>query len=82
MMRRASLRLEVRPEQSVAFAALPAAYRDACNLLVPMVQDARCGNRAALHQLAFSKLRAGIQSKVCDFGHGLIYMVFRQTFGR
>jgi len=57
MLRTASIRLNVSPDQAAALMALQSAYADACNRLVPMVMEHRCWNRVALHQLAYARLR-------------------------
>jgi putative transposase len=57
MLRTASIRLNVSPDQAAALTALQSAYADACNRLVPMVMEHRCWNRVALHQLAYARLR-------------------------
>ncbi|QGU32324.1 RNA-guided endonuclease InsQ/TnpB family protein [Thermochromatium tepidum] len=57
MLRTASIRLNVRPDQVAALGALQSAYADACNRLVPTVIEHRCWNRVALHQLAYARLR-------------------------
>jgi IS605 OrfB family transposase len=57
MLRTASIRLEPSTEQASVLAALQAAYANACNLLVPVVQAHRVWNRVALHNLAYSLLR-------------------------
>jgi putative transposase len=58
MMRTASIRLDVTPEEAKALLALQTAYADACNRLVPVVQEHRCWNRVALHKQVYSRLRA------------------------
>ena len=57
MMRTASIRLDVTPEQMAALVAVRAAYADACNRLVAIVIEHRCWNRVALHKLAYTRLR-------------------------
>ena len=57
MMRTASIRLKVTPEQAAKLNALRTAYAEACNGLVPLVQAARCWNRVDLHRLAYRGLR-------------------------
>jgi hypothetical protein len=57
MMRTACIRLNVTREQAARLSALRAAYAEACNRLVPLVQAARCWNRVALHQLGYRRLR-------------------------
>jgi len=57
MLRTASIRLNVGPDQAAALAALQAAYADACNRLVPTVVEHRCWNRVDLHRLAYTRLR-------------------------
>ena len=57
MLRTASIRLNVSPDQAAALAALQAAYADACNRLVPTVVEHRCWNRVDLHHLAYARLR-------------------------
>ena len=57
MLRTASIRLNVDPEQAAALMALQSAYADACNRLVPTVIRHRCWNRVALHHLAYARLR-------------------------
>lgn len=58
MLRTSSTKLDITLEQAAAFSALQAAYADACNRLVPLVQAQRCWNRVALHRLAYAILRA------------------------
>src|SRR5437879_7826196 len=57
MMRTASIRLKVTPEQAAKLGALRTAYAEACNWLAPLVQAARCWNRVDLHRLAYRGLR-------------------------
>jgi IS605 OrfB family transposase len=57
MLRTASIRLNVDPNQAAALTALQSAYAEACNSLVPIVMEHRCWNRVALHHLAYAKLR-------------------------
>ncbi|WP_447973767.1 RNA-guided endonuclease InsQ/TnpB family protein [Nitrospira sp. Kam-Ns4a] len=67
MMRTASIKLDASPEQAARLAALQAAYADACNRLVPIVREHRVWNRVALHQRAYSMLRAAtpLGSQMC-----------------
>jgi putative transposase len=58
MLRTASIRLDTTSEQGQALAAMRAAYAEACNRLVPAVTEHRCWNRVALHNRAYSRLRA------------------------
>ncbi|MDE2261219.1 MAG: transposase [Gammaproteobacteria bacterium] len=58
MMRTASIKLGVTAHQAAALAALQAAYADACNRLVPLVQEHRLWNRVSLHNRAYDRLRA------------------------
>ncbi|HEY2591176.1 MAG TPA: hypothetical protein VGI35_06250, partial [Steroidobacteraceae bacterium] len=58
MMRTASIKLGVNAGQVAALTALQAAYADACNRLVPVVQEHRLWNRVGLHNRAYSRLRA------------------------
>jgi putative transposase len=58
MLRTASIKLDVTPEQASALSALQAAYAEACNRMVPIVQAHRCWNRVTLHHLAYALLRA------------------------
>src|ERR1700745_2496536 len=58
MLRTASIRLNVTPEQGERLSELREAYAEACNRLVPLVQKERCWNRVALHQLRYRRLRA------------------------
>jgi putative transposase len=57
VLRTASIKLDATTAQATALAALRAAYAEACNRLVPVVQEHRCWNRVALHQLAYAMLR-------------------------
>ena len=57
MIRTASIRLDVTPEQAAALGALRSAYAQACNRLVPMVCEHRVWNRVGLHQRAYRSLR-------------------------
>jgi putative transposase len=57
MLRTASIRLDVTPEQATKLTALRTAYSDACNRLVPLVQAQRCWNRVGLHRLGYHRLR-------------------------
>ena len=52
-----SIRLDENPEEARALFALRMAYGDACNRLVPIVQENRLWNRVGLHQCAYSVLR-------------------------
>lgn len=58
MLRTASILLATTPEQGEALGALRAAYARACDRLVATVIEHRCWNRVALHNLAYSRLRA------------------------
>lgn len=58
MLRTASILLDTTSEQGQALAAMRAAYAEACNQLVPTVTEHRCWNRVALHNRAYSRLRA------------------------
>jgi putative transposase len=58
MLRTASILLDTTREQGQALAAVRAAYAEACNRLAPAVIEHRCWNRVALHNLAYSRLRA------------------------
>jgi putative transposase len=57
MRRTASIRLRVTPEQAARLSALQKAYAEACNRLVPLVQENRCWNRVGLHRLGYRRLR-------------------------
>jgi putative transposase len=57
MIRTASIRLDVTPEQAAALGALRSAYAQACNRLVPMVCEHRVWNRVGLHQRAYRSVR-------------------------
>jgi putative transposase len=57
MMRTASIRLNVTPEQDAKLRMLRTAYADACNRLVPLVRAQRCWNRVGLHRLGYRRLR-------------------------
>jgi putative transposase len=67
MLRTASIRLDVTPQQAAALTALRAAYAEACNRLVPLVREHRLWNRVGLHQRGYSDLRAGtpLGSQMC-----------------
>jgi len=58
MLRTASIKLETSVADAAALLALQAAYAAACNRLVPLVIAYRCWNRVALHNLAYTDLRA------------------------
>jgi IS605 OrfB family transposase len=58
MLRTASILLATTPEQGEALGALRAAYAKTCDRLVVTVIEHRCWNRVALHNLAYSRLRA------------------------
>ena len=58
MLRTASILLRTTSAQGKSLAALRAAYAEACNRLVPTVIEHRCWNRVAMHNLAYSGLRA------------------------
>jgi putative transposase len=58
MLRTASIKMDVTTAQAAALFELRAAYAEACNRLVPLVQAHRCWNRVALHHLAYALLRA------------------------
>jgi transposase len=62
MLRTASIKLDVTPEQAGALVALQAAYAAACNRLVPMVQAHRCWNRVALHRQDLTHIRERIKA--------------------
>ena len=65
--RTASILLDLSPETSAALSDLQKAYADACNLLVPVVQEQRLWNRVKLHQLTYTTLREQTQlgSQMC-----------------
>jgi putative transposase len=58
MLRTASISLGTTPGQGQALAVLRIAYAEACNRLVPTVIERRCWNRVALHNFAYSRVRA------------------------
>ncbi|MHB1953444.1 MAG: RNA-guided endonuclease InsQ/TnpB family protein [Sulfobacillus sp.] len=68
-----SLKLLSTPDQSVALADLATAFAEACNAIVPFVQEHRCWNRVALHHLAYYQVRALIPAlgsqMVCQAVH-------------
>src|SRR5687767_4067586 len=57
MLRTASIRLEVTPEQGAPLIALRPEYARACNLLVPIVREHRVWHRRALRQRSCNFLR-------------------------
>jgi IS605 OrfB family transposase len=57
MLRTACIRLNVTPNQCERLSELRAAYVEACNRLVPLVQKERCWNRVALHHLGYRRVR-------------------------
>lgn len=67
MLRTASIKLDVAPEQAAALSALRAAYADACNRLVPVVREHRLWNRVGLHQHSYTTLREStpLGSQMC-----------------
>ena len=58
MKRTASIRLDLDFSQIQKSISLTEAYENACNQIVPFVVEHRCWNRVALHNLAYSKVRA------------------------
>jgi IS605 OrfB family transposase len=67
MMRTASIRLDVTPEQAAALVAVRIAYAGACNRLVPLVREHRLWNRVGLHQRSYVMLREAtpLGSQMC-----------------
>jgi IS605 OrfB family transposase len=57
MLRTASIKLEVTPDQFANLAQLQAAYANACNSIVPIAIEHRCWNRVALHNLTYRMVR-------------------------
>ena len=57
MKRTGSFKLSTAPQQSEAFSVLARLFSDACNEMVPFVQDHRCWNRVALHHLVYYRMR-------------------------
>ena len=57
MKRTGSFKLLTTPQQADAFSGLARLFADACNAIVPFVQDHRCWNRVALHHLVYYKVR-------------------------
>jgi len=83
MLRTASIRLNVGPDQAAALAALQAAYAeqaayaDACHRLAPTVVEHRCWNRVNLHHLAYARL-----SKETPLGAQMVCNAIFKEFGR
>lgn len=59
MKRTISIKLKTTPEQEARFLALREQFLSVCTGLVPIVIEKRCWNRVVLHNLAYSKMRAG-----------------------
>ena len=59
MKRTISIRLEMIKEESKKLLALREAFLSVCNQLTQHVMENRCWNRIALHNLTYSKIRAG-----------------------
>jgi IS605 OrfB family transposase len=57
MKRTGSFKLSTAPQQCEAFSVLARLFSDACNEMVPFVQDHRCWNRVALHHLVYYRVR-------------------------
>ena len=57
MKRTGSFKLLTTPQQAEAFSDLARLFANACNAIVPFVQDHRCWNRVALHHLVYYKVR-------------------------
>jgi len=57
MERTGSFKLLTTPQQAEALSELSRLFSDACNTLVPFVQEHRCWNRVALHHLAYYQVR-------------------------
>ena len=57
MRRTGSFKLSTAPQQCEAFSVLARLFSDACNEMVPFVQDHRCWNRVALHHLVYYRVR-------------------------
>lgn len=62
MMRTGSFKLLTTPQQTEAFSVLARLFSDACNEIVPFVQEHRCWNRVALHHLVYYKIREAFPS--------------------
>jgi IS605 OrfB family transposase len=57
MKRTGSFKLSTTPQQTEAFSVLARLFSDACNEMVPFVQEHRCWNRVALHHLVYYRVR-------------------------
>ena len=53
MQRTGSFKLLTAPRQAEAFGELARLFAEACNGMVPYVQEHRCWNRVALHHLVY-----------------------------
>jgi hypothetical protein len=64
-------------DQEVRLARLQALFAAACNSITPIVREARCWNRVALHHLAYRKLRAEFPELGSQMACNAIYSVCR-----
>jgi IS605 OrfB family transposase len=87
MKRTGSFKLLTAPQQSEAFSILARLFADACNEMVPFVQEHRCWNRVALHNLVYYKVREKIPAlgsqMVCQAVHRVAdaYLALRANEG-
>jgi IS605 OrfB family transposase len=57
MKRTGSFKLLTSPQQTEAFSELARLFSEACNGMVPFVQEHRCWNRVGLHHLVYYPIR-------------------------
>jgi putative transposase len=57
MKRTGSFKLLATPQQAEAFSVLATLFAEACEAMVPFVQEHRCWNRVALHHLVYYPMR-------------------------
>jgi len=74
-----SFPLEVSPEQSARLRALQVQFAEACNHLAPVVRQARCWNRVALHHLTYKALRQRFPQLGAQMACNAIYSVCRSA---
>lgn len=72
-----TIALPLSAPQFARLAELQAAFSGACNSVTPIVRDARCWNRVALHHLVYRQLRAEFPSLGSQMSCNVIYSVCR-----
>ena len=71
--------LNVSPDQAQRLVELQQAFAHVCNALAPVVRDARCWNRVALHHMTYKSLREQFPEMGSQMVCNAIYSVCRTS---